>query len=470
MKTIALIPIVIYTVLIVYLLYLEIRRQNRSKVKQTARDVALGTTNFSIIAIGMTLIGSNLGPADTMGLSEEGAKYGFFFLLFPALAGVQQIITGRFFANKIAEHSNDCLTMGDIMGKTYSSPTKVLVGIFTLVQALAFTGILALAGGQILSSFFDIPLISGILFTAIFVAFYTYLGGMNSVIQTDVLQFYIIFFFAIVALIAAIIILANNWISVDTSVFWRPEKGNFTVRATLNLMIAYFLGEAFLPMYSIRALIVTDKKKASYSFYIFGGFIIIYYAIMMLVGISSNYVNPNSTFSSIAIVNTVSSLFQIVWLKYLIGGFALTALLGLTHSTLDSVLNAGATSFVRDVLGTFVKFSDGQLKNNINISLLVIAIFGTFFSVLSNNLIEILLIGYTVWVPTIVFPFAYSVLFPKKIISRHSAIWGIAGGILGWILSQYVFKDLFVPPMLFGFLCNIIFFFSSEIIIKKWRK
>lgn len=467
MQTIALIPIAIYSLVILFLLYMELRRKNKSGVNQTARDTALGTTNFTVIAVGMTLIGSNLGPADTMGLSEEGAKYGFYFLLFPALAGIQQIISGIFFANKIAAHSGDCITMGDIMGKSYSTPTKVLVGIFTLIQALAFTGILALAGGQILSSFFGIPIITGILFTSIFVGLYTYFGGMNSVIKTDIIQFFIILFFAVLALISAITILSNNWNAVDSTVFWRPERGNFTIRTTLNLMIAYFLGEAFLPMYSIRALIIVDKRKASKSFCLFGGFIIIYYAVMMIVGISSNYVDPSTAISSIAIVNTVSSLFQIVWLKYFIGGLALTALLGLTHSTLDSVLNAGATSFVKDVLGSFVIFSDNQLKNNINISILIIAIFGTFFSLLSNNLIEILLLGYAVWVPTIVFPFAYSILIPTKIVSKNSAVWGILGGILGWALSQYIFRDFFIPPILFGFLANVIFFLNSELISSR---
>ena len=101
MKTIAFIPIAIYSLAILYFLYLEIWRKNKSGVIQTARDTALGTTNFTVVAVSMTLIGSNLGPADTMGLSEEGAKYGFFFLLFPALAGIQQIITGIFFAIKL---------------------------------------------------------------------------------------------------------------------------------------------------------------------------------------------------------------------------------------------------------------------------------------------------------------------------------------------------------------------------------
>lgn len=467
MKTIAFIPIVIYVLIIFYFLYLEFHRKQKSGAIQSARDTALGTSSFAIIAVGMTLIGSNLGPADTMGLSEEGAKYGFFFLIFPALAGVQQIISGLFFANKIAAHSSDCITMGDIFEKLFSPITKVIVGGFTVLQALAFTGILALAGGQILSTFFDIPIISGVLFTAIFVGLYTFIGGMNSVIKTDLIQFYIISVFAILSLVAALLILSKNWNLVETSIFWRPESGNFTIRNTLNLMIAYFLGEAFLPMYSIRAFIVKDKRKASYSFFIFGGFIIIYYSIMTLAGISSNFIDANSAISSIAIVNTVSSIFHVVWLKYLIGGVALTALLGLTHSTLDSVLNAGATSLVKDVFGYFIEFSDNQLKNNINISILVIAIFGTFFSILSNNLIEILLIGYTVWVPTVVFPFGYSLLFPNKIKSKNSAIWGIVGGVFGWSLSQYIFKDLFIPPILFGFFTNVIFFILNERFSKK---
>ncbi len=467
MNNLALIPVFLYISIIICLLYKELRKRKISGGIRTARETALGSASFGALIIAATLVGSNLGPADTMGLSEEGAKYGFFFLIFPLCAGLQHIIAGKFFAQKIALQSENCLTMGDKMGDSITNPTRAIVGVVTVLQALAFTGILALAGGQILTSLIDIPLIFGILITAIFVAVYAYVGGMNTIIRTDILQFYIIVLVAIFSVIGAAFLLINNSGNVDQSWFWRTDGGDFTIRSMLNLMVAYFLGEAFLPMYTIRTFIAKKPKDASKAFMSFGGIIIVYYSIMIFVGISSNLLSNESTISNIAIVNVVSSLANVAWLKWIFAGFAFTALLSLTHSTLDSVLNAGATALVKDILSPFIHFTDVQLEKQIRSSLVLIAIFGTIFSLVSDNLIEILLIGYTIWVPTIVFPFAYIILKNNKVNSNKSAFWGITGGVLGYVLSQYVLTTVWVPSILIGFLANAAFFLSNEYLARK---
>ena len=462
MNNLVFIPVVTYVVLVIILLLREVRIQKAYGRIRTSRESALGRYSFGAIVIAMTLAASNLGPADTMGLSEEGAKYGFFFLMFPLLAGLQHIIAGKFFAQKIALQSENCLTMGDKMGDSVSKPTRVIVGIVTVLQTLAFTGILTLAGGKILTAVFGLPLIIGIMVTAIFVATYAYAGGMNAIISTDILQFFIVVLVAIFSVLGAMFLLMRNWGSVDPNCFWRPDGGDFTVKAMLNLAVAYFLGEAFLPMYTIRTFISKKPKDASKAFMSFGVIIIVYYAIMIFVGISSNLLTDESSISDIAIVNVLSSLTSVPWLKWIFAGCAFAALLGLTHSTLDSVLNAGATSLVKDVLDPFFQFSDSQLERQIRGSLVLIAIFGTLFSLVSDNLIEILLIGYTIWVPTIVFPFAYIILKSNKVYSNKSAFWGILGGILGYLIGEYLLSDLWIPSILTGFLMNAGFFLINE--------
>lgn len=462
-------PVFAYCVLIFWLLHKEILLQ-RKEGPRTARNTALGRSSFGAVVIAITLIGSNLGPADTIGLTEEGAKYGFFFLIFPLCAGLQHIIAGKFFAEKIALRSSSCVTMADKMGICISTQTRVIIGLVTVAQALAFTGILALAGGQILESLFNLPLTSGILITAIFVGLYAWVGGMNAIIKTDRLQFYIVVGVGIIAVIAAIVLLTKNTSIVDSSWYWRPGTGNFTLRSGLALAIAYFLGEAFLPMYSIRAFISKKPKDASRAFMGFGGAIIIYYAIMIFVGISSNSMDSQSAISGLVIVNVISSLGQVVWIKWILAGFAFTALLSLTHSTLDSVLNAGASALAIDVLNPFVNFTDEQMEKQIRSGLLIIAIFGTVFSLVSDNLIEILLIGYTIWVPTIVFPFAYILLNRNKMRSKNSTLMGIIGGVFGFIVGSMFLKDFQIPPILIGFISNGLFFIGTELWARHKKK
>jgi sodium/proline symporter len=455
-------PIYLYLFYIIILTYKEYRSRKRYGSTYTPRQEALGTHTYGFIVVAMTLIGSNLGPADTMGLSEQGAKYGFFFLLFPVCAGLQQILAGRFFATKIAIPETNCITMADRFGDKINPATRVVIGIVTVLQALAFTGILALAGGQILSSSFGMPLTAGILFTAIFVALYTHIGGMNSVIETDVFQTIIIYTVAFIALIASTFLMLSNWSSVPTDWFWKTEGGDFSFRNCISLAVAYFLGEAFLPMYTIRAFVSKKPKDASRAFIVFGSAIILYYAIMIFVGISSNLLIGQNSISDIALVNVMASITTIPWIRSIMAGLAFAGLLGLTHSTLDSVLNAGASSLVIDIVKPIAKIPDNQVRKHIGNSLMLIAIFGTLFSLVSNSLIDILMIGYAVWVPTVVFPFAYVLLYGDKIKTNKSVLIGIIGGCIGYVLGEKLLTDIWIPSILLGFLSNALFFLVNE--------
>lgn len=456
------IPSVIYVVSIILLLLKEVKSNPPSKL--TARETVLGTKKLSFAVIAITLVGTNLGPADTIGIPEEGFTAGFLFLIFPALAGIQHIISGHYFAEKIASYSASSLTMGDIFGKSFNKYTRVIVGLIIVLQTLAFTGILALAGGQLLTSIFGWDLISGVLITAIFVAGYTYIGGMNSIINTDKLQFTLVIGILVLAFISAtIILLLNSPIEIESEWFWRAEGRDYSIKSMITLAAAYFLGEAFLPIYSIRAFIADKPGAARKAFMAFGGFIIIYYVIMILSGISMNALDPSGSISEMAIVNVISNIgSDIVWLKYLLGGITLAALLGLTHSTLDSILNAGATSLVQDVIDPFIDMEDEKRRNRMKNAVIFLALFGTIFSLTSQNLIDILIIGYTIWVPTVVFPFGYILIKDGQVNSKWSAIVGIFFGISSYFIFDSLQIDIYIPSIIVGFVCNAIGFSLSE--------
>jgi solute:Na+ symporter, SSS family len=455
-------PLLAYLLALMVMLWREMKAQQSRPEANSAREEALGTRNYGTVAVAMTLIGSNLGPADTLGLSDQAKKVGFFFLMFPVLAGLQQIICGLFFAEKIRQHSADCMTVGDILATRFSRLTQLFAGLVTVAQALAFTGILCLAGGQVLHAFFGWHQSYGVVFTAIFVGTYTALGGMNAVIKTDILQFWVIVAGASLAVLGAILLLARSPFPIPQEWFWRPDPQEFTARNMLTLGAGYFLGEAFLPMYSIRALITGARASARRAFVAFGGGIALYYVAMMLVGISANVLQGSGTGTEMVFVDVVSSLGGSTPFRWFLAGISMTALMGLTHSTLDSVLNAGATALVRDVVGAYFPLSDSSQRGFMKRGIIVISLLGTIFSVLSNDLIDILMIGYTVWVPTIVIPFGYVLLRGSQVRWRHSATVGILAGVVGLVVGSKL-PMIAIPPILVGFIANGIAFSVAEL-------
>ncbi|MEK6259505.1 MAG: sodium:solute symporter family protein [Planctomycetota bacterium] len=459
--TLVLLPFFVYLGAITCDLLYQALLRRRTGAAISAREEALGPRGYGTLTIAMTLAASNLGPADTLALSEQGAKYGVFFLMFPLCAALQHIFSGFLFAGRLQEIQNENMTIGDVLFHSFGRGTQFLAGLVTVAQALAFTGVLALAGGQILNAFLGWSLPWAILATALFVAAYTGVGGMAAVVSSDRIQMGFLTFAGAIAGVAAISLLVSNTSIIEPEWLWNPDKTEFSVRMMLSLACGYFLGEALLPMYSIRAMMAASPSSAKRAFVIGGCFMAVWYATMIVVGISSHLLSEPQTGTSLLFVNVLASITSIAWLRSLLAGVAMVGLLALTHSTLDSVLNAGASSLAKDVLGAYVKLSDESLRSYMRSGVFIIAIIGTVFSIIKQDLIDILMIGYSVWVPTIVFPLGFVLVWSKTPKSKNSAVWGIAGGLVGYFVADRI-PAFVLPPMLVGFIANAFAFVVSE--------
>ena len=440
---------------------LLLQRILRRRTAHTMRAEAHGDKPFGLAMVTVTLVATVIGPADTLALADQGRTYGLFFLVFPLFAAAQHLVTGIFFADKLNREAKQCLTIGEIMGRYYNKPAQVLTGAIVAVQALAFTGILCLAAGQILQAFFNLPPSYGIVGTALFVGLYTTFGGMNAVVFTDKIQFAVQVALGVTATITAGVIVFGKASPVPLS-WWAPDYTEYTTSKIIIVAISYFLGEALLPVYAVRGMISASPDAAKRAFKITAGLIAVWYVMMSVVGVAAQRVPGSPSGTKFALVDVVAFAIANPIARAFAVGLVLAGLFGIIHSTLDAILNAGATSVTRDVLGSFVSLSDKDEVGFLHRVALLIAVFGTIFSIAKTNLIDALLVGYAVWVPTMVFPLAYALIRKDRVRRRSSALIGVVAGGVGYFVGEAAALP-WMPGILLGLLVNALAVSISEI-------
>lgn len=161
-----------------------------------------------------------------------------------------------------------CLSIAEVMGKMYGVYARKVVGVSAFVFCLGILGAQIKAYYWVMESlFFDNALFVTIITLSIIIL-YSSIGGVYSVIKTDVLQFFI--FIVIVPLIASYIIKTSGGITQITSVFSKSCRGFFyggSITAFVSLAIFYVLPD-LAPDTFHRLLIGRNCQKNQAAIYV----------------------------------------------------------------------------------------------------------------------------------------------------------------------------------------------------------
>ena len=222
------------------------------------------------------------------------------------------------------------------------------------------------------------------------------------------------------------------------------------------LFLGYFLGEMLLPAYTVRAMIAKTSTDASKGFMFASALLVIWYVMITAAGSLSLIVLPNtdSPMGSDILLAIIRNATQegSLWYK-LLGALTFLAFLGLIHSTFDSFLNVGAVSFSRDFIGNLFGTNDEDQKWLAQRATLGIAAIGLLLAIWVNDLIDILFIGYTIWVPSLLAPMLRIVLNPDKKLKEGFFWIGILLGSVSFSLFNWLIITP-VPAILIGFVFN----------------
>lgn len=426
---------------------------------KTFAEFALGKHSIPALMIFASLAATIVGPGFSVGFTAKGYATGYLFFFLCLSYPLQTIISGLFLAPRLTRH-RDCATLGDVMNKSYGRFAQFLTGVISVGLLIGFTAIMGKIGGSMLQSITGWPLLVCFAVVTGSTALLTFTGGLRATIATEAFQF------SLFSIIVPIMVLLAVWKSpislAEQSVkAWELTSTGYTSMSGLALfgvIISFLLGEVLLPPYANRALAAKTSEGSVSGFVMAGFYTIVWLGIVAVLGVMAHSLLPAGTAADNAFIAMGKQL-----LPAGVYGVLLAAVIAIVMSSQESVLNSGAVSFVKDIVGTFGSPSEKTSLLLGKISTLGIAAVAIYVAQFAPSIIDGLLILYSIWAPTILIPML-GALFGWRTTPASGWLSILLGGGSSLVWQLLLHEPSGIPAILVGLVGSILGFLIGRLI------
>ena len=418
------------------------------KKKNTNEDFLLSGRTLTLPMFVMTLVSTWYGGI--LGVGEFTYQYGlsnWFVMGFPYY--IFALIYAFFIAGRIRKTKS--ISIPELISTSYGQKTSFISGFFVFLMTSPAPYLL-IAGIMISLLTGMSPLLSAIIIFIIS-AIYLYKKGFKSVVQSDMLQFTLMF----TGFTVLVIYLLNQYpIAQYFSPEYLPSKH---LTLTGSLPATYILSWFFIALWTLvdpgfhqRCASAKSAKTARNGILVSIVFWMIFDALTVITGLYARALLPD-----------IQALYAypLIADKILpIGLFGLffTGLLATVMSTLDSYIFISAQTVGYDILS---KFYPEKVKRNIRIGYLVTGIIAIIILLAVPSVINIWYIIGTLVIPSLLIP-TLSALFNKTISSKLIILLmlGSFSITLLWFIMGKVFGHypLNIEPFYPGLVFSIVVF------------
>lgn len=419
---------------------------------------SVGHRNFTSFVIFCTLSASFIGGGYTIGSAgkvySSGMIYAFALLGF----SVKEILVGVFIAPRMGNFQ-ECLSVGDIIAKSYGKLPQIITGIFAILICAGILGAQINALTSLFGTFFpEVNTDLCVLISFLVILVYCTLGGMRAVVYTDVLQFAIlavgiplIFFFGLHSI--------GGWHVLATKIptdQLLPFGSSHQIYTLLGLFIAFVFGEILVPPY-VQRLFMTKPSATRRGTIISGVFSVPFFLITGAIGLISLVANPDID-PNLALPYAILNLTPAV-----LRGFLVAALVAIIMSSAAGFLNAASVAFINDVLQPIAnnKIHKKKLLGIAKVTTVLVGLLSLVFAMGLNNALDILLFSYNLWSPIILVPLL-AAIFGCQLRKEHFLAGAIAGFISAMLWLHFTKDTLFLSSATFGIIINLIFFMIAK--------
>jgi SSS family solute:Na+ symporter len=370
----------------------------RARAAREFAEFALARRALPLALVFGSLAATYVGPGFSIGFVGRGFQSGFLFLLIGLAYAAQNILVGLLVAPRLRALKS-CHTLGDAIRQKYDRKCQIVAGVISVSVCTFFAAVMAHAGGVVLHDLFGLPKLSSVVIVVGVTALYTTFGGLRASVITDAFQFTA---FAILLPITLILVLLFR-LDGGTTIFARQACDataaglkSASAMEIVGLVAAFLLGETLIPPYANRALASKTTRISRNGFVLAGIFSIVWFTVMIGLGIAARSIIPPDTDEDHVLLNLVKTVMPA-------GSFALLAvvLVSVVMSSLDSLLNAGAVAFAEDIVKPFSPLSDKAALNTGRCATVAIAAIAVAGTPAVPSIIDGLLICYTIWASAI---------------------------------------------------------------------
>jgi SSS family solute:Na+ symporter len=201
--------------------YLFLRRRRASRgIREGEISFFLADRSLGTFALFFTLMATNFSAFTVFGLSGAGFRTGYAY--YPLIGLGTGLMAASFFLVGIPLRrlaaERGFVTQGDFIAYRYgSNALGKIFSIALIVITLPYLSIQASSGGMILEDVAGIPYRWGALIIVLFILAYSLLGGMRSVVWTDVLQGILLLVLCLLGM-ALIALKGGGWLAIHASI------------------------------------------------------------------------------------------------------------------------------------------------------------------------------------------------------------------------------------------------------------
>ncbi|KAF8818511.1 sodium:solute symporter family protein [Rickettsia endosymbiont of Cardiosporidium cionae] len=356
---------------------------------KTFKFFALGNRNFSTGELVATIVATYLsGSGFSLRLSEIYNK-GFHYMLITVSPYIALIILAFFIVPRMQDFLGN-ISMAEAISKTYGQITRYIISIVTIIGSVGAIAVQFKVFGKIFEYFTGNSSTFSLVFAASLVTLYSAVGGIKSVVYTDIIQFLTL---SISIIIIGLIMFqfAGGSTSYFSKLLQYPKfnlSEIFTIENTsfwnmVNLMLFFFIRALLSPPTAHRILMASNLTKIRSAIFISAIALTIIVCLIAIIPTSLFIINPELDPKELIpeIVNKYSIFAGIA-------GILIIGVLAMSMSTADSHINTSAVTFANDVWPS--KNPAHQLYAAKSFSFLL-GLLALGLASLENNLLKIIL-------------------------------------------------------------------------------
>lgn len=401
-----------WAVIAAYLLMTTLVGARLSGKQSTIREFFLGGRKLPWWAICGSIIATEISAVTFIGAPArsfaEGGNLTYMQLGIGAI--IARLIIGYFLVSRYYEKS--IYSPYDYMGKQLGSRVKSVTTLLFFIGAVLGQGARVFVTAFVLKSVTGFDFVTSIWLIGLFSVGWTLMGGMTTVIWTDVIQFCVLVFGAIVALFFAVNAVPGGFSQTIEMAQQSPSKFqvfNFSTDPSLNYTI--WTGLLAMPFLNLAALGV-DQVMAQRMFccknerharwaVIWSSAGQLMALLMLFVGIGLYAWHQNTPLSQeqTSVLNQddtyILPIFIVHELPIGVRGLIVAAIFAAAISSLDSALAALSQSSVsafKSVIRAFarkLKIKTGWMNSDIRLSKIMVVVWGLVLCAMATACIGI---------------------------------------------------------------------------------
>jgi SSS family solute:Na+ symporter len=356
------------------------------------------------------------------------------------------------------------ISVGDIMGMHYGRPAKIITGIFSVIVCAGILGAQVGAIGYIFHVFLDVPQIYGILIGCGIVIVYSTVGGMRSVVFTDVVQFILLSIGIPITLLVGL-----HKVGGISAVKAAVPLGHFTFLGGyktfltfVSLFLTFLLGETLVPPYVQRLFLAKNTRHIQNGTLWSGLFSIPFFAMTGGIGLIALTLKPDLD-PNLSMPFVIKEVLPVG-----LCGVVIAGVISIVMSSADSFLNAASVSFTNDVVSPLAKTRINTRHELFAVRFinLFVGILSVIFAIKIKSILDILVYSYNFWSPIVLVPLVAAIMGIKA--TRKSFFLGSLAGVLGVIVWKLVLHNPWgINGLIIGVAGNGFAFFLTHTLQKR---